>query len=53
MKKRGAFDIEWKFQKFEPPPKDSYAARHLPFGRLTEYGRKKLEEESHDQSGTH
>ena len=45
MKKRGAFDIEWKNQKTEPPLQDTYSARHLPNGKLTRYGmRKKLQE---------
>lgn len=58
MKKRGAFDIEWKNQKTEPPLQDTYSARHLPNGKLTRYGiRKKIEEmaqkkeEKHDIHG--
>lgn len=28
----------WKRGKWDPPPMDSYAARHLPNGKLTVYG---------------
>lgn len=45
MKKRGAFDIEWKNQKTEPPLQDTYSARHLPNGKLTRYGMRKYFEE--------
>lgn len=54
MKKRGAFDIEWKNQKTEPPLQDTYSARHLPNGKLTRYGmRKKLQEMAQKKGEKH
>ena len=40
----------WGRGKWDPPPSDSYAARHLPNGKLTTYGIKMLLKEKTEEA---
>ena len=40
----------WKRGKWDPPPQNTYAARHLPGGKLTTYGVKMLLKEKIEES---